>query len=81
MKMREQLNDSQTENVAGGIVTINRGTMNISFTSTGENYELHCSFRDARSFAEELKAENPSLADAEFEALVKSQFQRRGWIS
>ena len=79
--MREQLNDSEMEKVAGGTITINRSTMNMGFTSIGENYELHCSFRDARNFADDLKAANPGLSEAEFEALVKLQFQSRGWIS
>ena len=81
MKMREQLNDSEMEQVAGGIVTINRNRMSIGFTFSGESYGLQCSFGDARSFAEELKVENPSLGNAEFEALVKSEFRRKGWIS
>jgi hypothetical protein len=81
MKMREMLNDSEMEQVAGGIVTINRSRMSIGFASSGESYGLQCSFGDARSFAEELKVENPSLSNAEFEALVKSEFRRKGWIS
>ena len=79
--MREKLNDEALDFVAGGTVYLSYDKMKIGFSSTGEKYNLvNCEFRDAQNLAQDLWLANQHLGDAGFDALVKSEFEARGWI-
>ena len=79
--MREQINENELNEVVGGTVVISRDKMRVAFTSTRERFNLmNVDFKTARNLADELWENNTTLGDAEFDALVKSEFQARGWI-
>lgn len=79
--MREKLNDEALDFVAGGTVYLSYDKMKIGFSSTGEKYNLvNCEFQDAQNLAQALWLANTNLGDAAFDALVKSEFQAKGWI-
>ena len=80
--MRELLNEEAMEKVAGGTVIISRDYMVVGFSSTYERYNLvNCTYKEARDLADDLWESNQSLGDADFDALVKSAYEARGWIT
>ena len=79
--MRKELDAESLGKVSGGTVYISRDKMRVGFSSTGEKYDLvNCTFREANDLAQDLWEANSNLGDADFDALVKSEFQSRGWI-
>jgi len=79
--MRKEIDDKDLERIAGGTVYISRDKNKIGFSTTWEQFELKdCTFRQAQNLAEDLWEANQSLGDKDFDALVKKEFQGRGWI-
>ena len=82
MDMKQELNDMQLEEVAGGTVKISESRGQIKFTeicgSTAFNY--NCSFSDAMVLAAQIYAEYAGKSAAEYETACKAEFEARGWI-
>ena len=79
--MKKEINDNELENVVGGTVIISNDYHNVGFSTLGEMYDLkNCTYKQARDFVDDLKAENSKLTDAEFDALAKQKLQAKGWI-
>lgn len=79
--MKNELNDTQLDNVIGGTVIISEDYMNIGFTTLREMYNLkNCTFKDVRNFVGDLKDENKGLTNAAFDVLCRDELKARGWI-
>lgn len=78
--MKHEINDQELDVVTGGTVFLSRDKMRVGFSSTGEKFDLKCSFREANNLAQDLWEANQTLGDAAFDALVKSEMKARGMI-
>ncbi len=79
--MKEPINEQALENVVGGTVIISKDYMVVGFSTTQEKFNLkNCTFKEVRDYIDDLLDENPSLSNAEFDALAKQNLQAKGWI-
>lgn len=78
--MRQEINDINLENVAGGSVNLSEKKNKIGFDTIGEAYSLKCTYKEARSLVTSLFAANPDMTEVQFDTMVRDQFKAKGWI-
>ncbi len=79
--MKEQINEQDIEQVTGGTVVFNKRWGNVSFSTTGDKYTLkNCSVDDAWSLVERLRETHRNLSEEEFDNLIRTTFEGKGWI-
>lgn len=77
--MREEINDTNLEEIVGGVVNLSEAANKIGFTTLHEGYTLKCTYKEAKTLVSQLYAAN-ELSESAFDQLVKKEFQARGWI-
>lgn len=78
--MREAINEFDLDAVVGGTVSLSEKRMKIAFSTLNEKYDIKCSFKEARNLCNQLFAANADMTESQYDALVKKEFQSRGWI-
>lgn len=79
--MKEPINEQALEGVVGGTVIISKDYMVVGFDTTKESFSLkNCTYKQVRDYVDDLLDENPTLSNAEFDALAKQKLQAKGWI-
>lgn len=80
--MRKEINDTELEQVCGGIVTLSANLGIVQFSSVGKTYMINqgVDFRDIRNCLLDLYDQNANLSDAAFDKLVAKTFRANGWI-
>ena len=78
--MRHELEDYQVEGVNGGSVLLSAPLGICGFNTTGEMFKIKGNYKEMRNRLLVLYDENEHMGDAEFDQLVKADFQEKGWI-
>ena len=79
--MRQEINDMEMDQVVGGTVSLSEARMKICFSTLNDKRNLkNCTFKEARDLCNQLFAANADLTERQYDALVRDEFEKRGWI-
>lgn len=77
---KEIINSEDLEDVTGGEVVMSKSLNRVGFNTTGEVFKIKGDFKTMRNRLLSLYDANPTMGEAEFDQLVKHEFQSKGWI-
>jgi len=83
MTMKQQINDTELDQVVGGTVKISESRMQIKFTEIAGSQAFNlknCTFSDATVLVAQLYAQYSGKSAAEYENACKAAFEAKGWI-
>lgn len=81
--MRQEIKETELEEVVGGTVKISESRMKIKFTEIcgSTSFQLkNCTFSEATVLAATLYGQYASKSAAEYETACKAAFEAKGWI-
>ena len=78
--MREELRDTEVNEVHGGAVILSEPLGVCGFNKIGEVYRIKGVFKEMRNRLLDLYDDNSNMPAEDFDRLVRDDFKSRGWI-